>query len=355
MTTSPLSRRDFAFGAATIGAAAAAGLLGSCTTRAAAPTAAAAGRIDVHHHFLPPSYLDIAREPLVTLARGPGAKLDLSWSAKRDIETMDQNGIAAALLSITAPGVWIGNPTTGRLLARQCNEYAAEVVHDHPKRFGSLAALPLPDTDASLAELIYVMDVLNADGICLMSSYGTKWLGHADFNPVFTELNRRAAIVFVHPTAAACCANLIPDVPASFIEFPLDTTRVIVNLLVSGTFARFPAIRFIFSHGGGAVPMLSQRIARLAALPNLATRVPGGVDAALKKLFYDTVSVTNAPAFAALSALVPVSQIVFGTDFPLGAPVGEAVAGLAALGLSPDDLHRIERGNAGALFPRLAA
>jgi 6-methylsalicylate decarboxylase len=319
-----------------------------------APAQAAAGIIDVHHHILPPFYAEATMQQQLRIA-GPLPPLAAQWTPAHSIEEMDRNGIAAALVSISTPGIWFENGRGARELARRCNEYAGQMCADHPGRFGWMAALALPDTDASISELAYALDTLKADGIGLLSSYGDKWLGDPAFDAVFDELNRRGSIVFVHPTAADCCVNLLPEVRAGFIEFPFDTTRAIVNLLYSGTFTRCPNIRFIFSHGGGALPMLNARIRAPSASPQFASRLPQGIDVVLRRQYYDTCSVTNAPAFAALSGYVPVSQLLFGSDYPLGAPVAGSVAGLAELKLARADLRRIRRDNAAALFARFHA
>src|ERR1019366_1430625 len=136
---------------------------------------------------------------------------------------------------------------------RKSNDYGAQLVKDYPGRFGLFAALPLPDQDGSLREIEYAFDVLKADGIALMTDYGDKWPGDPAFVPVFDELNRRKAIVFVHPTAPNCCTSLIPGTTGSWLEYLFDTARAITSFLVNGTFARFPDIRFIFCHSGGTM------------------------------------------------------------------------------------------------------
>jgi len=270
----------------------------------------AARIIDVHHHILPPFYTEATARQQLRIA-GALPAIAAQWTPGQSIDEMDRNGIAAALVSISTPGIWVDTGSGSPELARRCNEYAAQMSADHPRRFGWMGTIALPDTGASLREIAYAIDTLKADGIGLLTSYGDKWLGDPAFDAVFDELNRRGLIVFVHPTAAECCINLLPEVRAGYIEFPFDTTRAIVNLLYSGTFTRCPNIRFIFSHGGGAVPMLNARIRAPSTSPQFAARLPDGVDAVLRRQYYDTCSVTNAPAFAALSGYVPMSQLLF--------------------------------------------
>jgi predicted TIM-barrel fold metal-dependent hydrolase len=159
--------------------------------------------------------------------------------------------------------------------------------------------------------------------------------------------------VFVHPTAPQCCANLLPHVPAVTTEFLFDTTRAVNSLLVNGTFSRFPNLRFIFSHGGGALPVLANRIARLFP-KELAPLAPNGVLYELKRQYYDTASASNPSTLSALMNLVPSSQIVFGSDFPF-LSAQETASDLMHSGLPGKTVEAIDRENAVRLFERLKA
>jgi predicted TIM-barrel fold metal-dependent hydrolase len=309
--------------------------------------------IDVHHHILPPVYMAEARNRVIAQGQGYLPATVLQWTPENSLIEMDQNGVTTAIVSISTPGIWFGDVQAARTLARRCNEYSARLVRDHPGRFGFFAAVPLPDTDGSLREIGYALDVLKADGIGLMTSYGDKWPGDAAYTPVFEELNRRKAVVYIHPTGPNCCRDLVPHVPYVMTELPHDTTRAVTSLLFSGSFARFRDIRFIFSHAGGTLPMLAGRIARQgSAVKELAEKVPNGVEYELKRLYYEIAGSANRPAMSALMSLVPTSQIIFGSDYPWGR-TGANVGGLINLGLSAADLQAIERENAIALFPRL--
>jgi 6-methylsalicylate decarboxylase len=180
------------------------------------------------------------------------------------IEKMDQAGVGTAINSISTPGVWFDDGNAARIRARECNDFGARLMRDYPGRFGMFAAIPLPDTDGSLREIEYALDVLKLDGVGVLTSYTGKLLGDPLFSPVFDELNRRKAVVFVHPTSS-CCDNPIPGVDTALIEFPMDTTRTITSLLISGAFARYSNIRFIFSHGGGMLIPVANRIVAAAA------------------------------------------------------------------------------------------
>ncbi|HEY2974612.1 MAG TPA: amidohydrolase family protein [Pyrinomonadaceae bacterium] len=308
--------------------------------------------IDVHHHILPPVYMAAARERVIAQGQGYLPAPVLRWTPENSLAEMDQNGVATAIVSISTPGVWFGAVQAARTLARKCNEYAARLVRDHPGHFGFFAAVPLPDTEGSLREVTYTLDVLKADGIGLMTSYGDKWPGDPAYAPVFEELNRRKAVVYIHPTGPNCCRELIPDIPVVMTELPHDTTRAITSLLLSGSFARFRDIRFIFCHAGGTLPMVAGRIARqVSAIKKLADRLPNGVEFELKRLYYELAGSANRPALSALMSLVPTSQIMFGSDYPWGR-TGANIDGLKNFGLSAGDLRAIEYENAVTLFPR---
>ena len=325
-------RREFLAGIATLAG-------GSLAKGAPTPH-----RIDVHHHLFPPAY---------RAAIGNLAAAQPNWSPAQSIEEMDKGGIATSLLSISSPGVWLGDAEQARRLARIVNDYGAMTGKDHPGRFGLFAALPLPDIDGSLREIEYALDTLKADGIGLLTSYGDKWLGDAAFAPVWTELNRRKAVIYTHPTTAACCGNLKNEVPTVMIEWATDTTRTAASLLFSGTAARYPDIRWIFSHGGGTMPfLLSRFVYQENTMKGKEQVLPKGLMYELKKFYYDTAQANSAPALAALLKVAPQSQILFGTDYPFRTSA-EVIGGLTTQRFPAKDLRAIERDNALRLLPEL--
>jgi 6-methylsalicylate decarboxylase len=305
------------------------------------------GRIDIHHHFFAPEYL---------ASMGDNAKRReiREWTLGRTIEEMDQHDVATAMLSLSPPGIHRGSADATQRLARAVNEHAAKVRAERPARFGHFASVPMPHVDATLAEIGYALDTLKADGVQLMTSYGDRWPGHADFDPVFDELNRRKAVVFIHPLMPDCCAHVLNWIPPALAEFTHDTNRCVFSLLLSGTLARCPDIRFIFCHAGAAVPVLAGRAVVTGAGRQFAEKVPRGIEHELKKLHYDVALAGNRPALAALFAFVPVSQVLLGSDYPFGTS-GDGIRGLEEFGVSPGDLDAIYRGNAQRLIPRLKA
>jgi predicted TIM-barrel fold metal-dependent hydrolase len=307
-------------------------------------------RIDTHHHFVPPFYLaEVGPEAIgrtLISNRAP------EWTPQHSIDAMDRHGIATAIVSISAPG-FVCDDGKKLDLCRRCNDYAAKMRSDFPGRFGSFASLPLPDVDASLAEIGRVLDELGAEGIGLLTNYDGHYLGEAMFEPVFADLDRRRAVVYVHPAEGPCGCGV--GLPPASLEYPFDTTRAVASLLFSGMLNRFRHIKFIFSHAGGTVPFLADRLARLERRPDYKPHVPNGVMAELKRLYYDTALSANRLAMDTLLALTGARQILFGSDYPYAPEEAMAgtVKGLAALNLAEADLAAIERGNALRLMPSL--
>ncbi len=303
--------------------------------------------IDVHHHHAPPGLI---REVVV---RKTGQHALIEWTPEKSIEDMDKAGVATAITSIPPPGVWFGDEIFASRLARECNDYAARLVHDYPARFGMFAVLPLPDVDASLREIEYAFDVLKANGVGLLTSYGTKWLGDKSFAPILDELNRRKAIVYTHPTVCPCCKSLISEVPDHLIEFATDTTRTIASIMLTGSAARCQDVRFIFSHAGGTMPYLTERMTWWASVnKEAAAQMPGGPLEQLKRFYYDTAFSANPYALASLLKLVPATHLLYGTDFPFRF-AEENLHGLLDFGFAEREMRLITRENALRLLPEL--
>jgi 6-methylsalicylate decarboxylase len=339
-----LDRRGFLAGGIALGAAATVRPSGARAQGARG----AARRIDVHHHYLPPFHRDI-----LSAARG-GARIP-DWTVEKSLDDMDQAGVATAMLSIMQPGVWFGKVEEARKLARDCNDYGMKLVKDHPGRFGLFATLPIPDAEGSLKEIEYALDVLKVDGIALLTSYYEKYLGDPSFLPVFEELNRRKAVVYVHPTTPECCSALVKGIPPGTIEYATDTTRTITSLIFGegGTAFKCPDIQFIWSHSGGTLPFLTGRLIRLAR-ERKDVRMPGGPIPILQRYHYEIAQGNTPGQLAALMKLVTVSQVMFGTDYPF-VPGTDAVEGLKDYRFSEADERAIERENALKLLPGVKA
>jgi 6-methylsalicylate decarboxylase len=312
-------------------------------------------KIDVHHHFQPPEFIADLKRRGISWTGGPPVP---EWNVSIAREVMARNGIAAAVASVVPHVNW-GDQADANRWARHCNEFSARIVHDDPAHFGCFASLPMPDAGASCKELEYALDVLKLDGVVLMASTGLQYLGDPSFDELFAELDRRKAIVFIHPNTAPP-GSIVPrlTIPWSVVEFVFDTTRCITNLLYNGVFERYPSIRYIVSHAGGVVPYLAQRIALGATeLPGCGEHLPKGPLHYLQKLYYDTTLSTSEYVHAALREFVPKSQVLFGSDFPLAS---ERIVRMETAGLEGnrvlDDAARqaLYRDNALTLFPRFA-
>jgi 6-methylsalicylate decarboxylase len=343
-----LSRRHILAGAAALGAAS---LLPDSGVRG---QSARAKVIDTHHHFYPPDYQK-AWLGWEDARKIPHFANQVGWTQAKAVEELDKSGVAAGVLSIAStPGTWFGlNAAGAERMVRTCNDYGAEMARNYKGRFGLFATLSMLDVDATLREIEYAFDTLNADGVGLQTNYGDKWLGHEFYQLVFEELNRRKAVVYVHPLVADCGGQLNVGALPAVIEVPHDTTRAVTSLLLSGTLARLRDIKWLFSHAGGTIPMLAGRIdafysQRAHAAGSFA---PDGIEAEFRRLYYDTANATSAPAMAALMKLVPPTQITFGSDYPYF-PLSQ-IETLSKMALPLDDLRAIESGNAARLIPRL--
>lgn len=325
----------------------------------AAAQAANSRRLDVHHHHFSPAWLSaLAAQNAVRPVQG--YEVMTSYSLTRSLESMDEGGVTTAFLSTTAPGIWFGNPDETRHVAREQNEYGARLVSDYPGRFGLFAVLPLPDVDASLREIEYAADTLEADGFCFVTSFhdvlnGTKWLGDPAFAPVWDELNRRRAVVYTHATVPGCCMGTFePTVNGTItVEFSTDLARSIISVIESGTANRTPNVTYIWSHGGGTLFAArylggDASAASLAGTPAWNSKLHH-----LRRFYYDTASASDPVHIAQVKMVVGASQIVFGTDFPWGRP-SRIAAELERSGLTAEELAGVDRENALKFLPAYA-
>jgi predicted TIM-barrel fold metal-dependent hydrolase len=342
----PVSRRNFLSGGAAASALGFAGAAAVAMPPAAAQAPAKPRRIDVHHHIVPPVHAEALARHKSTATK---------WSVNMSLDDMDKAAVDTAVVSILNPGVWFGQKDEeARRLARACNEYAADLERDHKGRFRSFAVIPLPDTEGSLREIEYSLDVLKAQGIALWTSYSEKYLGDPAFLPVFEELNRRKAVVYTHPGVPDCCTNLIKGVPVSTLEYAHDTTRTIVSVVFGEgqTAFKCPDVQFIWSHSGGTLPFLTSRFVELANRPRDKDRFPEGPLPIFRKFYYEVAQGNTLGQLAALMQMVPVSQVMFGSDYPFRRGV-EAVEGVHNYKFSADDIKAIDSENAIRVMPSL--
>lgn len=301
------------------------------------------GKIDVHHHF-----------------NAPGARVgQADWTPEKAIQEMDAAGVE---LAMGWPGpVEAETVQAARDRARMINEFSAEIVQGRYKRFGLFASPPpLTDVEGALREIEYSLDVLKANGIGLLTHYARSWLGDRAFEPVWQELDRREAVVFVHPHGwGNDCDCGIRDYQASglndaWLEYPFDTARTILHLMVTGTLRRFPRIRFVFCHGGGAFTPLIGRLEGFAGWVSMGAKrmaelFPEGVDAEFRRLHFECAQAYAPEQMALLMSRVPVSQILFGSDYDRF-PLRHAVEQMDSLELPRATRAAIESGNAKRLL-----
>lgn len=295
---------------------------------------AAMKAVDPHLHMVPDFYVQKLAEKGITTSMGVSFP---EWSPQHCVGVMDQLGIQAGVLSLSTPGVFLGPGTEffAIELAREVNEFAAATVDQFPDRFGFFAALPMPLVNESIAEAVYALDVLKADGISLLSTAGDKFLGDPMFEDLMDELNSRESVVFLHPNPHSSTKALIGsglNIPNFAVEAPVDTTRAVVNMIMRGIPARYPNIKWLLAHAGGTLPYLVSRISLLKLLLEPLGKWPWeSVEYYLKKMYYDTALSTSSETIAACMQLLEPSQIVFGSDYPF-APA--EVVGMGRLDLA---------------------
>jgi aminocarboxymuconate-semialdehyde decarboxylase len=311
--------------------------------------------VDLHHHMLPDFFWQATNagdHPVGGVAPPP-------WSRAGALSFLDDAGIDVAVTSISTPGVHTGDDAAAGALARRCNELAAELIRDHPDLFGGFACLPLPDVDAALVELAYALDELRLDGVVLFSNARGVYLGDPVLKPLFDELQRRAAVVFVHPNPSPDPSAHALGLPDSLVDYPADTTRAVAQLHYSNTFARTPDVKYVLSHAGGTVPYLAGRFAvidEMGVIPGAEARASAADT--FRRLYWDTALSWSDPVPNMLRDVVGIDHVVFGTDYPylrrdLAVSCRARIETSAAL--SAAERTAILGGTATTLIPRLAS
>ncbi|MFD3925515.1 amidohydrolase family protein [Streptomyces sp. NPDC058614] len=305
-------------------------------------------RIDVHQHLIPPDRSGRMAERAAALGWPAPA-----WDKPSALAMMDRRSIATGILSFPAPVAPPDDPAGARTGARSVNEYTAEIVKDRPDRFGHFATLPLPDVDAALAETAHALDVLNADGVLVLSNILGRYLGDPAFEPLWAELDARSAVVLVHPTAPPVAP--VPGLPSPLVDFPYDTARTALHLAVHGVPGRYPRLRLILPHAGGFLPYAADRFAVAARLDPDAT--PEGLLSELRRFYFDTAISAGSASLPSLLAFAQPGHVLYGSDFPMlpedwGTGFETGLDDYPHWG--PEELHAVNRGNAERLIPRLA-
>jgi predicted TIM-barrel fold metal-dependent hydrolase len=359
-----LERRQLLQAIAGISALSGLPLEGSAQTAPASAAAPACaeycghGRTDIHAHYLPAPYKMAIKQ--AGLSSFDGGMPIPDWSVEAHLAMMEKQAISTSILSISSPGLDFLDDGMLPRLARDINESGTQICRDHPGKFGLFATLPLPNIAATLAEIDYAYDILAVDGVAVESNIKGHYLADPALTPVLESLDQRHAVLYIHPTSPQCFDQIGLGLPAPLIEFPFDTTRTVVDLIFNGTLKRFPNIRIVLSHGGGALPILLSRIAMVAEAPFVHPRPKNGgaeVLEEVRKLYFDLALSASPLNFQALLDITSASQLLFGSDYPFAPP--PAIAGNTAryeaelAKLSPDHRRMIEYDNAAELFPRL--
>lgn len=312
------------------------------------------GKIDVHHHVLPDFYKDVQRAVGIT---GSAYTAFPDWSPESSLELMDRLHVATTLFSFTSPGIYFGDVAQTRQLARRFNDWLAELTARHPTRFGAFGFLPLPDVEASVAEIARIQDELKLDGVCLLTNVDDRYIGDRLFWPVYEELNRRKMVVFIHPCYPPGVEAKGWDIPRMLIDYPFETTKVAVNLIFNGVMERLPDIDFILSHAGGTLPMLAHRISLFDKKTKQRENYPLGALHYIRRFWFDTALSGDRAPLDALLAFADPDRVLFGTDYPYisqDMAIAETKGYEDYAGWTPRMRENVDRNNALRLFPRLA-
>ncbi|KAF7775981.1 hypothetical protein Agabi119p4_4374 [Agaricus bisporus var. burnettii] len=316
------------------------------------------GFIDIHHHFFPPE-LDKAKASANSGWRTP--EENLPWTPELSIRTMNSMGIQASILSFPAfPSGEVS--AENRALARSKNDYVANICRQYPARFGFFATLPfLDDVQGVLKEIAYALDTIGADGISISSSYGegasSSYAGDPKYEPIWAELNRRQAVVFLHGNQMPSSVPWPhPTLGLPVCEVPNETFKAAAHLVVTGRKRQYPNVKIILAHLGGSTPFLAPRVAVLSRHMGCQLSIDEILED-FSTFYYDTALSSWGPNLLALQSFVPKNQILFGTDFPA---VSARMLGWYTQQLEnhygaemQDPLMAIVRHNALKIFPRL--
>ncbi|WP_410625596.1 amidohydrolase family protein [Amycolatopsis sp. cmx-8-4] len=316
--------------------------------------------IDVHAHFVTENYIAAARA--AGIAHPDGMPAWPTWSTPDHLDLMDRGEIQMSFLSVSSPGTHFGDDRAARLLSRDVNEYAARIRDEHPTRFGFFASLPMPDIEGSLREAAYSMDTLGADGIAVETNHGGSYLGDALYKPLWQALDAASAVVFVHPTSPPHADAVSLGRPRPMLEFMFDSARAAGDLVFNGVLTRYPRIQWVFTHGGGALPLLADRMElfrqglRIGAAEGDAPFVT--VQEQLRTVWFDMAGTPFPNQIPALVRAVGTERLLYGSDY-CWTPPALAQAQISAIDAAPhpsatDTWRTLTTRNANRLLKRLA-
>jgi aminocarboxymuconate-semialdehyde decarboxylase len=319
--------------------------------------------LDLHTHHYTPAFFDAVRERGgdYSFAKDPtgrdiitlhGARFFGVTPAMTDLdarlEAMDAAGIDVAVLSLSTPNVFFLPPQAQPDLARRMNDAYAEAVAAHPDRIRAFASIPMDQPDAALAELHRAVDDLRMNGVILLSNIGGRHLTDPAYQPFLAEADRMRLCVLLHPMIPGAGQESLREfVLGPIVAFPFDTTLAVARMCYAGTFRRYPHIRWIVAHAGGAIPWLAERLDNgwrdFAENREHIDELPSVY---LKRLYYDTVTF-NPHTLTLLRNMFGAAHMVMGSDFPhlLGA-IDRAVGSIRSLDIPVAEQDRILGGTA---------
>ncbi|MFB7031684.1 MULTISPECIES: amidohydrolase family protein [unclassified Streptomyces] len=314
--------------------------------------------VDVHAHFLTPRYLQEAGE--AGHLRPDGMAAWPTWNAARHLELMDEWSIATSMLSISSPGTHFGDDEAARALTRHVNETGAELKRIRPDRFGHFASLPLPDVDGALVELAHAMDQLGSDGVTVKTNAHGTYLGDLRYEPLLAELDRRRTPVFVHPTSPPHQEAVSLGRPRPMLEFLFDSARTVSDLVFNRRLQQYPNIPWIFTHGGGTLPLLTQRMELFRSVfgstdDTAADTTPlDPIPEQVNRLWFDIAGTPFPHQVPCLTAAFGTDRLLYGSDYCFTPAAGTA-AQIASVDAAPqpgqDTWRTLTTRNAHRLFP----
>lgn len=321
--------------------------------------------IDIHNHYYPPAYLDALREPdsVVRLTEDDAGNpvvhypgdYNVAVRGHRDIayrqSVLERDGVDTQVITLTTPGTHVEAPARAVRLARLVNDAFAEVVRERGPRFAALATLPLCDPAASATELRRAMAELGFAGAMLFSNVNGVPLADPRFEPLYAEANRLGAVLHIHPTNPASVTGMTEYWLTALVGFLFDTSLAAAHLVFAGIPERYPRIRWVLAHLGGAIPYLAERLDRgWRAFPECREHVKRAPSEYLREFYFDTVNFDPAALRLAVD-FAGADHVLAGSDYPhMIGSITLMKGSLTALRVSPEERAKILGGNTAALL-----
>ena len=316
---------------------------------------------DVHAHFIPKPFGDYMGDrwgPRVgaAFAKSGIAKHPVSDSIddiKGRLELMDEAGVEKQVLSPHRPP-YLPDEAEGVQAIRLLNDGYADLAHRYPDRIASYVMLPLPHIDASLREMERGFDQLGCVGVNMHVTCFNRSVAETEFEPIYQEMNRRGAILFVHPSTNGACTPLINDYKfTAAVGTSIEDACFVLHMINKQIPYRYPNIKFIVPHLGGPIPMLLNRLDKQGQNPSGHPNLAEAPSVTAKKFYYDTVCYGSKAAFCCALEAFGEDHLVTGSDYPVlqdWEVYRETFAYIERLGLPKEVTDKILHHNAQKLF-----